>query len=245
MNKYLMLLISSFILNIGGIYSCYKIQNKKISLKNYKLYIAYILFVILIFLNYAFSNNIYKVFITLIIMFLITKILFNIRAKECILNAVIMELTTIVAELIFSVVIVLINNLDNQTFAQIYQGQIISNFAITALIILIAASKIPTKIYNKILKILPHISVNKTIIFMSFVIMCSSFLFYLSYYNKNNFFNLLINFIIVTLYFIIVVMILKKENNYNKVYSKYLTTINELNEYENIINEIIIYKRND
>ena len=41
MNKYLMLLISSFILNIGGIYSCYKIQNKKISLKNYKLYIAY------------------------------------------------------------------------------------------------------------------------------------------------------------------------------------------------------------
>ena len=237
MNEYLMLLASSFIINAGEIFCAHRIVNNNINFKSWKLYVAYLVMVLLIFFNYIFSDNLYKVFITLIIMFLVSKILFNKSMKKTIVIAVLMELTTIVAELIFSIIIVLFNNLDNQTFIKLYQGQIFSNFVISIFMIIISLFCVQNKLYKKICRIIDNISLNKTIIFLGIIVVCSSFLFYMSYYNTNNFLNLFVNFLIVTVYFIIVIMIIKKENNYNRVYSKYVIIMEELKEYESIINE--------
>ena len=69
------------------------------------------------------------------------------------------------------------------------------------------------------------------------MIICASVLFYLSNYNTNNIFTIIVNFAITIIYFVIIMMLIKKESNYNTVYNKYITTLQELEEYESIINE--------
>lgn len=235
--NYLITYISCLIINIGEIFCAHKIIRKDIDYKSVKVYIICLAFTIIILLNYYLSDNLYKVLITLIITIFEVKLMFNYSIKQSVIIAVLMQLCTIIAELIFSIFIVLITNIDNHTFAKIYQGTIISNLLITINLIVISLTKIPNYFYTKISKLLRNISINKTIIFLGFILLCSSFLFYVSYYNKNNFFSLFVNFLIVTVYFVIVIMIIKKESSYNKMYSKYVIMIDELKEYENIINE--------
>ncbi len=232
-----LILLSTFIINIGEIFCAHRIIKKKLNFKSIRLYLGYIVMVLLTYLNYIFSDNIYKVILTLFISILVVKILFNYNLKKSIITAILMQIYTIAAELIFAVIVVLFSNIDNQTFAKIYQGTIFSNALICLNLILISLSNIPNYFYKKICKYTSRVSLNKIIIFLGFVLLCSSLLFYISYYNKNNFLNLIVNFLIVTVYFIIVIMIMKKENNYNRVYSKYITMVEELKEYENIINE--------
>ena len=134
MNKYLMVLVSSFIINVGEMFCIHKIVNEKMNLKSKKTYFIYLLMVLLIFLNYIFSNNLYKVFITLLISLIEIKLLFNKSLKENIVIAVLMELTTILAELIFALVISLINNINPDSLAQTYQGTIVTNIFISFII---------------------------------------------------------------------------------------------------------------
>ena len=60
--SYLLLLISSFIINVGEIFCAHKIVNKRIKFNSYKTYLSYFIMVGLIYINYIFSNNLYKVF---------------------------------------------------------------------------------------------------------------------------------------------------------------------------------------
>lgn len=237
MNKYIMLLISSLIINAGEIFCAHRIVNNKLNFKSWRLYVAYFLMVLLIFLNYIFSNNIYKVFITLIIMFLVSKILFNKSIKKSVVIAVLMELMTIFAELLFAVFISQLMKIDPNILAQTYQGTIFTNSLISLNLCILSILIFPKYIYRFIVSSIKHISANKLLLFLSIVIISSSFLFYLSYYNSNNSFKLIVNFLITTIYFITVVMIIIKENKYNKIYSKYQITITELEEYESIINQ--------
>ena len=228
---------SVFINDIAEIYIANSIVNKKINYKNKKIYFIYCFMVLLTSLNYVFSNNLYKPLITLLIMFIITKLLFNYNIKRNFVISFLMFIVTIISELIFSISIVFLKKLDNQTYIEIYQGQIISNVIISFIMLLFSKNRILNFLYNKICIIVKNISLNKTITFLGLIVVCSSFLFYMSYYNKNNFFSLFVNFLIVTAYFIIVIMIIKKESSYNKIHSKYVIMIDELKEYENIINE--------
>ena len=231
------ILVSTIITSVSEIFCSYKIANEKINFKSLRLYISYVLFILFITLNYVYSDNIYKVLFTLLISILVVKVSLNYDIKKTVIIAILMQLFTIISEVIFSIVIVLITNIDNQTFAKIYQGAILSNILISFNLIMISLTRFPNFLYIKINRILKNVSIRKAIILLGFVLLCSSFLFYMSYYNKNNFFNLIVNFVIVTIYFIIVIMIIKKENKYNRVYSKYVIMMEELNEYENIINE--------
>lgn len=228
---------SAFINDFAEIYLAHGIVNKKINYKNKKIYFIYCFMVLLTSLNYVFSNNLYKPLITLLIMFIITKLLFNYNIKRNFVISFLMFIVTIISELIFSISIVFLKKLDNQTYIEIYQGQIISNVIISFIMLLFSKNRILNFLYNKICIIVKNISLNKTITFLGLIVVCSSFLFYMSYYNKNNFFSLFVNFLIVTAYFIIVIMIIKKESSYNKIHSKYVIMIDELKEYENIINE--------
>lgn len=235
--KYLLLFISSLIINFAEIYSCHKIANVNIDLKSTHLYFSYFLMVILVFINYIFTHNIIKVPLTLLIMYLIAKILIKRTAKECITIALIMEITTIISETIFALIISFLQNMDSNLLAQVYQGTIFTNIVIA--IIIITLSKIVNLnfLYHKLIKIIDNVSSKKVIVLFVIIIICSSFLFYLSFYNTNDILNLLINFIIITAYFIIIVLTIVKEGKYNLIHDKYIKSLKELEEYENIINE--------
>lgn len=235
--NFIMLFISSLIINASEIFCCHRILNKKINLKSFKIYLIYFISVVLIFLNYILAANIYKVLVSFIIMMLMFFLLFKVKFKDCFIGAVILEVMTIISELLFAVIISLFHGLDANSLAQSYQGTLFTNVMISTILIMVSILINPHLIFKKLSKLVSNITINKIILFFSFVILCSSFLFYMSYYNKNETFTLIVNFAITTIYFIIVVMIIIKEHNYNVVKAKYKTTLNELEEYESIINE--------
>lgn len=230
--------ISSAIMNIIEIFSYFKISGEKINFKSLKLYLCYFLQTGLIILNYTYTANLMKVLCTFIIMIVVCKILFSKRSIiECFIIVFLTEVLIIFAELIFAIIISILNNLNTGMFAKIYQGTIFANCSIATILLLLLQLFKFNKIYKNILDLISNISKYRIIIFFSFVIFCGSILFYLSYYNTNKFFTLIVNFVITTVYFVIVLMIIKKESSYNKVYAKYMMTLNDLEEYEGIINE--------
>ena len=233
----LVYIVSAMIMNAGELYGYYKISGEKFNFKNSKLYFIYFLQTFLIILNYTFAANIYKVLISFLIMMLMFLLLFKMKFKDCFIGAVILEIITILSELLFAIIISLFQGLDANSFAQSYQGTLFSNIIISLILVLFSNILKPNYFFKKLSKLVSNITINKIILFFSFVILCSSFLFYMSYYNKNETFTLIVNFVITTIYFIIVVMIIVKEHNYNVVEAKYKTTLNELEEYESIINE--------
>ena len=235
--NFIVIFISTLIMTFSEIICCHRVLNEKIDFKSFKIYLIYFISVVLIFLNYILAANIYKVLVSFIIMMLMFFLLFKVKFKDCFIGAVILEVMTIISELLFAVIISLFHGLDANSLAQSYQGTLFTNVMISTILIMVSILINPHLIFKKLSKLVSNITINKIILFFSFVILCSSFLFYMSYYNKNETFTLIVNFAITTIYFIIVVMIIIKEHNYNVVKAKYKTTLNELEEYESIINE--------
>lgn len=235
--NFIVIFISTLLMTFSEIICCHRALNKKINFKSFKIYLIYFISVVLIFLNYILAANIYKVLVSFIIIMLMFFLLFRMKFKDCFIGAVILEAMTIVSELLFAVIISLFHGLDANSFAQSYQGTLFSNIIISLILVMFSHILKPNYFFKKLSKLVSNITINKIILFFSFVILCSSFLFYMSYYNKNETFTLIVNFAITTIYFVIVVMIIVKEHNYNVVEAKYKTTLNELEEYESIINE--------
>lgn len=235
--NFIVIFISTLIMTFSEIICCHRVLNEKIDFKSFKIYLIYFISVVLIFLNYVLAANIYKVLVSFIIMMLMFFLLFKVKFKDCFIGTVILEVMTIISELLFAVIISLFHGLDANSLAQSYQGTLFTNVMISTILIMVSILINPHLIFKKLSKLVSNITINKIILFFSFVILCSSFLFYISYYNKNETFTLIVNFAITTIYFVIVVMIIIKEHNYNVVKAKYKTTLNELEEYESIINE--------
>ena len=235
--NFIVIFISTLIMTFSEIICCHRVLNEKIDFKSFKIYLIYFISVVLIFLNYVLAANIYKVLVSFIIMMLMFFLLFKVKFKDCFIGTVILEVMTIISELLFAVIISLFHGLDANSLAQSYQGTLFTNVMISTILIMVSFLIKPHLIFKKLSKLVSNITINKIILFFSFVILCSSFLFYISYYNKNETFTLIVNFAITTIYFVIVVMIIIKEHNYNVVKAKYKTTLNELEEYESIINE--------
>lgn len=235
--NFIVIFISTLIMTFSEIICCHRVLNEKIDFKSFKIYLIYFISVVLIFLNYVLAANIYKVLVSFIIMMLMFFLLFKVKFKDCFIGTVILEVMTIISELLFAIIISLFHGLDANSLAQSYQGTLFTNVMISTILIMVSILINPHLIFKKLSKLVSNITINKIILFFSFVILCSSFLFYISYYNKNETFTLIVNFAITTIYFVIVVMIIIKEHNYNVVKAKYKTTLNELEEYESIINE--------
>ena len=234
----LIYIVSAMIINAGELYGYYKIAGEKFSFSNPKLYFIYFLQTLLIVLNYTYTQNIIKVLVTSFIIVLMCKLLFlNKQLVECILISFIIELLIAFSEFIFMITVSLYQRVDNNILVENWQGTIFGNGFILLLFLLLVNTPIPLKIFNKLKELTVNINIKKVSLFLGIVIICASVLFYLSNYNTNNIFTIIVNFAITIIYFVIIMMLIKKESNYNTVYNKYITTLQELEEYESIINE--------
>ena len=234
----LIYIVSAMIMNAGELYGYYKISGEKFSFSNPKLYFIYFLQTLLIVLNYTYTQNIIKVLVTFFIIVLMCKLLFlNKQLVECILISFIIELLIAFSEFIFMITVSLYQRVDNNILVENWQGTIFGNGFILLLFLLLVNTPIPLKIFNKLKELTVNINIKKVSLFLGIVIICESVLFYLSNYNTNNIFTIIVNFAITIIYFVIIMMLIKKESNYNTVYNKYITTLQELEEYESIINE--------
>ena len=241
MIMFLKYLISALIINFVEIIVYHKVAREKIRFNNLSIYYVYVIQTILVILNYTFVPNLIKVILTFFIMIVICKILF-IKKKwvECINVAFVTEIIVIISEFIFALVVSLIGKYNNEFIAKIYQGQLLTNIMISILCLSISNLKISNTIFIKLTKISTSISKNILTILFGLIIITSSLLFNLTYYDYSQTIVLFINTIIIFVYFIFVVFGIRKEYKYVKVYNKYATSLEELEEYETIINEFRI-----
>ena len=241
MIMFLKYLISALIINFVEIIVYHKVAREKIRFNNLSIYYVYVIQTILVILNYTFVPNLIKVILTFFIMIVICKILF-IKKKwvECINVAFVTEIIVIISEFIFALVVSLIGKYNNEFIAKIYQGQLLTNIMISILCLSISNLKISNTIFIKLTKISTSISKNILTILFGLIIITSSLLFNLTYYDYSQTIVLFINTIIIFVYFIFVVFGIRKEYKYVKVYNKYTTSLEELEEYETIINEFRI-----
>ena len=234
----LIYILSAVVINLIEVYSYYVISGEKLDVKNKKIYLIYCFKTILIILNYTFVDNIIKVLITFLIMAFMCKILFkNKKFIECICIVFVVEIFIILSEFIFMFCMSMVKEINNAELIQIMQGEILTNLIISMIFLLILFSTIPNKLYQLIFKFTDNISVNKMVIYVSLPIVVITFIFYLSYYNLNDYITLFVNIFVSLIYIIIIFLVINNESKYNKIHSKYIATISELEEYEKLINE--------
>lgn len=234
----LIYILSAVVINLIEVYSYYVISGEKLDVKNKKIYLIYCFQTILIILNYTFVDNIIKVLITFLIMAFMCKILFkNKKFIECICIVFVVEIFIILSEFIFMFCMSMVKEINNAELIQIMQGEILTNLIISMIFLLILFSTIPNKLYQLIFKFTDNISVNKMVIYVSLPIVVITFIFYLSYYNLNDYITLFVNIFVSLIYIIIIFLVINNESKYNKIHSKYIATISELEDYEKLINE--------
>jgi len=213
----------------------HKILNKKIDLKNYRLYISLISLMIISLLNY-FNVNAY-IRITIITLFLIIffKFLFKENIKLSIITPIFVQLIYMISEMIFAIIISFIFNVNNEDIVNSFFGTLIPNLAIAIISMIIVYIPFVRKLYNLILA-----KINKIgeiyLIFICFIFIIIANILVAFLYFEVEFRYLLIFNTIVTLFcFCIVIYMFKTKNNFIEVNEKYNTTINSLKEYEEIL----------
>ena len=234
----LIYIVSAMIMNAGELYGYYKISGEKFSFSNPKLYFIYFFQTALIILNYTFVSNAIKAIITFLIITFMCKILFKHKKLiECIIIAFLTEIFMIIAEFIYIFIMGSFNKVNNIFLMETFGGTLQTNMFILLLFLMFVLLKLPSELYKKLIRCVYNISSNKLIILFGLIILISNLIFYISYYNKNNYFTLFVNFSVTAIYSLIIILLIIKESKYNKIHSKYITTLQELEEYENIINE--------
>lgn len=231
-------LVAGLVMDFFEIYIYHIISSEKVNFHKINLYLVYIFQTVCLIINYLFLSNMLKVLITFVVMILSIKMLF--RKKNiinCINLAFVTEIIVIASEVVFAMTVSIIGNINNIDLVKNYEGKIITNICISILTIFIAKISFVRKCYFKLCNLTSMISKYFVIIILGLVIFTCSILFNLSYYNYSQTVSLIVNTFIITTYFVIVVMIMYKDNKYHKIYSKYSMTMDELEEYESIIND--------
>lgn len=228
-------LIIATIFVITMFYIATKLSGKLYNYNDYKLYLIATFFIIFLMFNYLYINSFIRViFIVLIFTFAI-----KILLRENIINSLILalyyELLIVVSESIFALIINLFLKMDSVKIVTTLFGNLWANIIIDIISIVIVNIKLTQKTYKKIRKIIERINAKHIILLCLLSLIILNVLEATLYYEFDFRYLLLFNTFVIIFCFSIIIYSFYTNNKYNKVYSKYNTTINSLKEYEDIL----------
>ena len=218
------------------IYSWYHLENEKINYKNKRLYITFILSVVMLLMSAYFVDKSIKIICMTILCIFLNYFLLRKSVKKSILMAIITQLEFMIAEMLLMLIFSFFN-VDITSFVKSVYGGAAIDTSVSIIVILISLTNLDSKIYQFILKITNKISYKYFMAFVFFGILVTDILTVSIYYKLDFQYLLLFNTSISIIYFLIVLHALYNKNNYLKVSDKYNTTISSLREYEDILNK--------
>lgn len=228
-------IIGVFINSFAQIYIWSKLLNHKLNFKSAKYYIVHILFAITMMLNYLLINDIIRIIFLVSFMAAYCSILFDRDAKSSILTSFFSQIIMMLSEILFALIITGIFKVDANTLVSSYFLKLWANIAISVIAVFIANLKFTKKIYNFLLKTISNLREHSIIAILVLILISINFIFFSVYYNVSVSIAFAANVIISIIYLIISFKFLITENKYNKINSKYNTTLNSLKEYEEIL----------
>lgn len=215
----------------------FKIFSKKISLKKHS--ICTILITMLSFYNYYFNNNYIKV-VGVILMFTVVIRLFYINdLKSAVVASLVTELTFIMSELFFSVIMLLCFH-DNLNFVmEKYFGTLLINSLICIIAIIICRFMNLDKFYKTIRNMIEKINISMVLLIFSILTISVNIFLMLPYYQVSTVTVVLLNFCMIVVYSLIVFKFIQAKNRYIEINDKYSLTETSLKELQSNINRLM------
>ncbi|MDO4963311.1 MAG: GHKL domain-containing protein [bacterium] len=206
--------------------------NKKINFKNYKIYLSFIIVMLVTILSYFYVNDFIKVLIVVISFSFVLIYLFNEGYKSSIVLSIFYEFIIVISETIFAIIIIILFNMDSTKIVETQFGSLVANLSIAVISIFISKCVFIKKIFIFIINQIEKVN-ERLIIVLSFsVILIVNILEATLYYDLSFGYLLIFNVCIILFCFFVTFYSFKINNNYNKIYKKYNTTLNILKEYE-------------
>ena len=228
-------LFSTIIMMLSFVYMWNNIANlKNIEINNRNI-IIFVICSLLATLNYLVTNDFIKPIFSVIILIAFCSCILGKLCNKSIILSIISQIIIVIAEIIYSLIIIMLFNANMDNMVNSYYGSIITNISISLIAVVISKIRYNGILYNNVVSITDRI--NK--IHLSFVILIvtyvASFLTAFFYHKINLAFLLVFNLFVIIIYFVFIYNYLKTNNNYIKVYDKYNMTLNSLKEYEDIL----------
>lgn len=233
--RLLIKLILSFFITAASVYNLHKLSNRRIDFKSIKLWIYFIVLMILAIVNYFNVNAFIRITMITISLMIFYKLLFNASIKDSIITSLISQMIIMVSEMIFVFMVSLILGLDSQDIVNSQFGGLFSNVCIALISFVLVQFPFLSKFRNLLLKTTDKLKDNQIIFFSVIIVIIANVLTMILYYNIDFKYLLIFNTFLTLFFLFIILYSFKNRNNYIKVYDKYNTTLNSLKEYEDIL----------
>lgn len=229
--------ISGIMMSSLVFYMISKLSGNSIDLKSWKTYASFILLGIAQQLNYHFISGYVKVLTITIFVIVLYYCFFKKDKKEAIVIAIFIEAIIILAEFIFSILIMLIYTFNFSDLVANYFGSgiFVINLIIAFFSYILVQIKSTCNLYNIIMKWCTKAN-EKFIIILIMIIMVTINIVYSSLYYKLDIkYLLIINITLLTIYVYIILKILNEKDKYIRINSKYNMTISSLHELGDVV----------
>lgn len=227
-------ILGVLLLTVSGIYVWSSLLEKKVNLKDYKLYVLTIILFIITFLNY---NSILKFTIMTLAVGLFTKILFKVPFKYGLITVLFTQTVGIVLELILGIFLIYALKINFTTGNVDYITTFFGDLFISVADILVFKLKFMKKLHKNILRIVDKINNRNFLLLVLPMIFIFNAYIDITYYKISSLFVFLLSYLAIYVIIIILLILAKKEEEYNKIYNKYNTTLNSLREYEDVLDK--------
>lgn len=226
------------ILNISLFFSMSYITEEKLNFQDKRIYIIYFFCTFITIINTVFTIESLRVVINAIIFILTVKLLFRKNMKDSIILGIYLFVLAALSEMLYGLIsypiLSNINVNDNNIVLDIF-----NNLMVAIVFIFLSKRVYIKKICKSLLEGTDKIK-NKQIVFFSlFVVLTFNIISLIFYYNSNgeSSFNylVLISSALTIINGIIVYSYLKSNNKYLKVYEKYNISLENVREYENVL----------
>lgn len=227
--------ISCLINSFAVIYIVSILLERKINYKDYKFYITLILQNIVVILLFVYVDDLMRLLVTTIAVCIGSFYLFRRSFKETLVSAFFEQIIIVISELIFTIIFVYILGGEASKITSDFLGNIFSVSFISLLGLVIAYLPFTKKVYKSLLRITFKMNFKKLMIYILIIIISINFLVVSNFINIGFEIIYLINLILLIAYGIIICYALYEQNENIKFKEENRTLIENLNEYERML----------
>lgn len=230
-------IIGSAMLSFAHIYAWHCLENEKINYKGYRFYLTLLMYVILIVTSVIVTNKLIRVIDIMIISMLVNYYLMRKNIRKTTLMIMITQFVIMLSEMVVVLIISAFGVDMSFVNTSKFGGFAIDTSVAIIVILMFLIFSFFAKIYQKILKITDRIN-SEYFIILSFIVILIANVLVITVYQKVDYIYLLVfNSGVTIVYFVIIIYSFYNRNNYLKVYDKYSTTLSNLKEYEDILDQ--------
>lgn len=228
-------LVLGFFITAASVYNLHKLSNRKIHIKNKKLFFYFFILMMIALINYFNVNAFIRITIITVSLMVFYKLLFQSNIRDSIITPLLSQMIIMISEMFFAFFISLFLGLNSQDIVNHQFGGLFSNICISLISFFIVQIPLLRNLRNLLLKITDKLKDNQVIFLATITVVIANVLTMVIYYNVEFKYLLVFNTFLTLFLLFIILNSLKNKNNYVKVYDKYNTTLKSLKEYEDIL----------